>query len=97
MNNYPPINMQWISAETGVADDCDLVFTGSMVTLFKVRKIVTKWQWFKRIDKSEFMVRTELRNPASGRPIGGYFDTLEEAQDYNGLENIGRNGCHSLP
>ena len=82
MNNFPPINMHWVSAETRDPEDCDLVFTGSQVTLFKVRKLVTNWHWFKRINKVEFMVKTELKNPTSGRPIGGYFNTLEEAQDF---------------
>ena len=82
MNNYPPINMQWISAETGVADDCDLVFTGSMVTLFMVRKLTVSLPLFRRNKNVEYMVKTELKNPTSGRPIGGYFDTLEEAQDF---------------
>lgn len=84
MDLYPPINLSWYANKKD-PEHLYLRFTESGVNLFEIRPIRTTWKWFKRIDKVEYMVRSDLKSPGSGLSIGGYFSTLEEAKTAAGM------------
>jgi hypothetical protein len=77
MSNYPPIYFDWVERD---ADNVDLVFRGSRVTLFRIRKILVSGLIFGP-KKYQYMTKSPLTNPDSAAPIGGFYTTLEEAKN----------------
>lgn len=78
-NIWPPINMQWYTKEgDNPQDSASFIFTESQIELFEIHKI--NIAGFFRKPKYEYRLASTLKNPQSSRPIGGFFDTMDEAK-----------------